>query len=71
LAGALYPACRVCRSQEGSKFVNPRKGGDTPAAVVALPQLHGRARDALQVRRSLAVSAHMLDTRTARQRHAR
>ena len=33
--------------QEGSKCVNPRKGGATPPAVAAVPHIHGRARDAL------------------------
>ena len=36
---------------EGSKQVNPRKGGATPRAVAALPQVIGRLRDAVQARR--------------------
>jgi hypothetical protein len=47
-AGSAYTLPR--RSQEGSTFVNPRKAGETPTAVSALPQLHGRTRDALQAR---------------------
>lgn len=29
--------------------MNPRKGGNTPRSVAALPQIHGRAREAVQV----------------------
>ena len=35
-------------SQEGSKFVNARKGGETPVAVASLPQLQGSVRECLQ-----------------------
>ena len=28
--------------------MNARKGGETPAAVASLPQLHGRVRECLQ-----------------------
>jgi hypothetical protein len=49
---------RASAPQEGSKFVNPRKGGETPVAVASLAQLHGRVRECLQV--SARIVAHVI-----------